>query len=388
MLIVLAYFLLFLVVWRFSMNQPYKQSRNTQMILCFIMLFVFFGFRDLPILNDTGHYYGHYLETLSDINGLKHIFKYDPNERFEYGFQVLERILIKYVSENPYTIIIFSAFVITICNILFFKKYTQRIALALFLFFINVPQYSAIRQSFAVMFFYLAFEYLLEKKYIKYFILAAVAYLFHKSALVIFIFPLLCMLKVNKRNIIIVMLGTIAVAYMIYPILQMLNMGDTFYYETSLERETLPIAQSIIALQNIIMALSCYIVWKRISFVPIPQPIVWASVMSISISMIAVPFGIIARYGMFFNPYLLVMFLFFIEHSSGFTTSTSTNYSATMEGEYYGLSRQAWKLLIFFIILNIAKFMVVNTYKNEWSHLIPYTFFDFAPGIHNFNFGY
>lgn len=388
MLLVLSYFLLLLVIWKFTMTQSYHQGRKTQAILGFLLLFIFFGFRDLPILNDTGHYYGHYYEVLSDSKGLNNIFKYDPYERFEYGYQVLERLLINYVSKDPYTIIMFSSFVFTLCNIFLFKKYSQRIALALFLFFINIPQYSAIRESFAVMVFYLAFEQLLKKKFLRYIALSFLAYSFHRSAIILFAFPLLCLLNVNKRNISFVLIGTLVVGYMIFPILQMLNMTDSIYYETAMEREALPLGQAIIAMLNIIMAVSCYLVWKRAPHISLPKPFIWAAIMTVSISIIAIPFGIISRYGAYFSPYLLLMFMYHIEHSQGEVLITSNGYSATLESGYHNITPQAWRILMFFILLNIAKFIVIATFKNEWSHLIPYSFFDFAPGIHNFNFGY
>lgn len=388
LLFLLLYFLSLLIVWKFTMNLPYHQSRKVQSILGFILLFVFFGFRDLPILNDTAHYYGHYHEMLSDSYGLNHIFEYDPYERFEYGFQILERLLIRFVSKDPYTIIIFSSFVFTTCNVLLFKKYSQRVALALFLFFINIPQYSAIRQSFAVMLFYLAFEYLLRKKYICYMLIVVVAYLFHRSAMILFLFPFLNMLSINKRNISLLFVGSIVVSYMIFPLLQIFNKTDSIYYATAMERDTLPVGQAIIALLNIIMAVSIYFIWKRTPVISIPKPFVWSTVLTISLSIIAIPFGIISRYCSFFNPYLFLMFVYYIEHSGGNGIIQTDNYSATVEGKYYQISPQAWRILIFFILLNIVKFIIINLFKNEWSHLIPYSFYDFAPGIHNYDFGY
>lgn len=388
MLFVLSYFLFFLVIWKFSMSQSYQQGRKTQAFLCFLLLFIFFGFRDLPILNDTGHYYGHYYEMLSDSAGLSNIFRYDPYERFEYGYQVLERLLINYVSTDPYTIIMFSSFVFTICNIFLFKKYTQRIALALFLFFINIPQYNTIRQSFAIMVFYLAFEQLLKKKYLWYIALTLLALLFHRSAIVLFMLPLLCLLNVNKKNVIYVLLGSFVVGYMIYPILQLFNITDSIYYETAMERDSLPIGQIINAFLYILMAACSYKIWGLTKAVTIPKPFVWASILTISLSIISIPFGIMFRYVSYFSPYLFIMFIFCVEHSQGNVYVGCDGYSATLEGCYHIITPQARRILIFFILLNIAKFIVTCTFKNEWSHLIPYSFYDFVPGIHNYYFGY
>lgn len=370
------------------MALPYKRSRRIQIFWGFTLLFVFFGFRDLPILNDTAHYYGHYYEMLSYLHP-GDIFKNDPYERFEYGYQVLERLLATYVSRNPYTIIMFSSFVFTLCNVMLFKKYTQRVILTLFLFFITLAQYSAIRESFAIMVFYLAFESLLKKKYLNYYILVGVAYLFHRSALVLLVFPLLCGLRVTRMNVFMVIMGSIALGTMIFPLLQMVGMSDNIYFETASNRSTLPIGQFINTIFYGLMAFSSYKIWKRTPNVVIPKEFVWASVLVIGLSIVAIPFGIISRYTSYFIPYLYIMFVFYIEHSMGYVMEMGNGgYSASKDVSYYYISQYAMRWLVMFIILNILRFVIINTFKNEWSHLIPYSFFDFAPGLHEYILGY
>lgn len=62
MILVLLYFTSFLFVAYLSksINNEHDRIRFEQ-IMCFVLLFVFFGLRNLPVLNDTAHYYGHFI---------------------------------------------------------------------------------------------------------------------------------------------------------------------------------------------------------------------------------------------------------------------------------------------------------------------------------------
>ena len=48
----LSFLLVEYISWHFKGE---KVQKNTQIVMCFLLLFIFFGFRDLPILNDTAH---------------------------------------------------------------------------------------------------------------------------------------------------------------------------------------------------------------------------------------------------------------------------------------------------------------------------------------------
>ena len=50
------------------------------------------------------------------------------------------------------------------------------------------------------------------------------------------------------------------------------------------------------------------------------------------------------------------------------------------------ISPETW--LVIAVVIYLAKLIVVITFKNEWNHLVPYSFYDFEPGLHNWHFGY
>ena len=96
MAIIFLYFLLFIVVSFASRVFINPGARKLfQLVLCFILLFGFFGFRDISILNDTSTYYGYYYRNaqyMSYRNGS--IFTFNIMERFEWGYQVLAHFLV------------------------------------------------------------------------------------------------------------------------------------------------------------------------------------------------------------------------------------------------------------------------------------------------------
>ena len=86
MLIVFFYFAAFIVVNLISRVFINSGARKLfQLVSCFILLFAFFGLRDITILNDTPHYYGYYYaksQYTSYINGS--IFDYKLADKFEW----------------------------------------------------------------------------------------------------------------------------------------------------------------------------------------------------------------------------------------------------------------------------------------------------------------
>ena len=78
MAIIFLYFALFLGVHLLA-RQFVKRgaARLCQIVACFLLLFGFFGFRNITVLNDTPHYYGAYYQ-------LTHLKNYVESSIFTY----------------------------------------------------------------------------------------------------------------------------------------------------------------------------------------------------------------------------------------------------------------------------------------------------------------
>ena len=375
MLLLALYFISFLAVDYISKHiNGYSQKRYFQIIACFILLFVFFGMRGLSVLNDTAHYYAHLYNHLRYQSYFdESIFTPDPHDRFEYGYLVWIHFITKYIWCDPYSIILISAFIVTVANLMLVKKHTDRIALTIFLMLSTlITEYGLLRQSYAICLSYLAMNLLMERKFIKYYILIAIAYMFHHSVIIMALFPVFSFVELNKDNVIRTFIATIIISVCIFPIISMLGFGESAYYEGNQDREAAPIAAMINAAMYIFVAYAGYYLHKKFKS-DLPQPlIIWAVICGLCLSIINISFLSFNRLALYFIPYITV---FFISIYDSCTKKYPDN--------------KKIKTILFIIILAIlGKMILTIALKNIWHHLTPYSMYDFYEEFHNYNFGY
>ena len=146
----LSFLLVEYISWHFKGE---KVQKNTQIVMCFLLLFIFFGFRDLPILNDTAHYYRHVRHLFSNTPfDNTPWYTFDSSSNFEEGFQIFLRIIGLVISKEPYSLIIITSFITTASLLWFLNKSTSHVAFAVFVLMTStllLGCYSAIRQSLA-----------------------------------------------------------------------------------------------------------------------------------------------------------------------------------------------------------------------------------------------
>ncbi|MCM8872181.1 MAG: EpsG family protein [Paludibacteraceae bacterium] len=375
MLLLALYFISFLAVDYISKHiNGYSQKRYFQLIACFILLFVFFGFRGLPVLNDTAHYYAHLYNHLRYQSYFdESIFTTDPHERFEYGYLVWIHFIARYIWCDPYSTILISAFIITVANLMLVKKHTDRIALTIFLMLSTlITEYGLLRQPYAICISYLAFNFLMKRKFVIYYILIAIAYMFHHSVIIMAIFPVFSFVELNKSNITKAFIATIIISVCIFPIISMLGMGNSFYYKGNEDRTATPIAAMIIAVLCILLVYTAYYLHKEFKS-KLPHPMItWAVVCGLCLSIINISFLSFSRLALYFMPYITIFFINIYE-----------NCIAENPGN------KKIKTILFIIILAFfGKMMLTIALKNGWHHLTPYSMYDFYEGFHDYSFGY
>lgn len=389
MVIIFLYFALFLGVHFLSKHFLEKPSsraerkhsgaaRLFQIVACFILLFVFFGFRDITILNDTSHYYGFYFRKA-------HILSYQQEpmttfhllDKFEYGFQVLVHFLIKYVSKEPYTIILFSSLVITIGELWFISRYSKHIAkvcfymLAASLFFTH---YCIIRQALAIMIFYVAFSSYYEKgKWLKYELLVACAVLFHYSALFLMFLPIATKIKPSKRNALIAIGLSLFLSAVIFELLTLIGLKDHPYYQAAIQKDALSLVGLADCAFMVFILAVCLIARKR-SGAPPPSPtFFWICVAGLCICLIAPVFYPISRVNEYLWPLILIHLLRYIDPQA-----MKEPYTHGIEG-----TRNLLRLVVIAVFL--VKLIGINTFRPEWLHIEPYQFYDFQKENHTYN---
>ena len=380
MILIFLYFLLFLVVHFIS--KQFKQAgaaRLFQLVTCFVLLFGFFGFRDITVLNDTPHYYGTYYQ-------LAHLRKYVESSvftyrlflSFEYGYQVLQHILIKYVSKEAFTIILFSSLIISWGNIRFMDRKTRHIALVLLMMLLSgtmFDQYCLIRQSFALMFFYAAFPYLQQERWKPYTLLIICAAFFHLSALVLLIFPFIQRLRICKRNVAIVLGIALLIAITVYEIFNLMGLGATKYFLMNMKRDSFPIGAVLDGTMMLTLMLTCVWLYKKMGMTHIDKTTFWICICGLCVCIITPAFLSFFRLNIFIWPIIYITFFRFADADDAMTE--------------YGAQRQCQPLrrqiMATALVLLTIRMTMILVFRNEWYHLVPYSFYDFSDKFHEFN---
>jgi len=135
------------------------------------------------------------------ISGIKvNFFEYD---RIQPGWALLN--IVCYNFFHSFTALkIIHATILNVGFYIFVKKTNAPRFVFLLLYFCLMYyqlDYNILRESLAIGFFLMAIPCLAEKKWVKYYIFAFLAYMFHSAAIVIFILPLLTFIKYKNKNI-------------------------------------------------------------------------------------------------------------------------------------------------------------------------------------------
>lgn len=370
MIFILSYILVFYVVgiYFYKKNMYSQKSRQLQLIICFLLLFVFFGFRDLPILNDTAHYYDGYMEVLSDKPSS--VFDVNFLNRYGVGYQAFVNFLILYVSKNPYTIISVSALLASMFVTFGLRRYTLNHGILCFFLFSSGALflfYSAIRQSLAVMCFFIAYKFLLKRQYLVYGILSVVAFTFHNSAIILFLPIVFMFLRINKRNLLLsTIMMTIAVV-MMGSLIDIFGFSDASYLGDEFERETFPIANFLYILFYIFIFAFCFVVGKKYKIQRPDDMTLWMSIATLLITIAAMPMGIVGRFSMYFYLFNYILLNYYVDRLP---------------------SKVRYKYLFPLMILFMTRIVMELLIRPEWNHLYPYAFYDFFATSHEVDYGY
>ena len=199
------YFLIMLVIAFFGCNEKYKKIK---FYLSLSVLFALMALKSENVGNDTHNYVEFFYR-------LKYIDDYiDQFSRFEIGYQLYVKV-IGMLFDNVQFLFIITAIICIGAITYMIKKLSLNWLYSLFLF-IGLRFYyfflSGLRQSIAVSIVCVSFMFYLENKRKVFYILILLASLFHFSALIFLLTPVLIKIKVNK-NLIIKFLLALFVCY-------------------------------------------------------------------------------------------------------------------------------------------------------------------------------
>lgn len=171
---------------------PNKKNNNIKYLLfCSTILIILICFRKQTIGYDLRHHYiiNFYAYQQLSWSELKSF-------GIEIGLPILSK-LIGFISNKPQIFIIVTGIISITLTIRFLYKYSPDFKMSLFLYcsYCTMYQYmNQIAQALAVSIILLAFDFLKDKKYLKFIVLVLLASTFHSSALI-------CILMIPLSNI-------------------------------------------------------------------------------------------------------------------------------------------------------------------------------------------
>lgn len=359
LLVVLYYYLFFFIYWRNKNVKDVNFARLKQLvIIAFLLLFIFFGFRNITVLCDTPHYYSSLRDKIEIRNSISWYF-FNLTYRFEPGYQIFESIHAK-LFKNPYSIIISSAFIISVGNICFYKKMNKSglfLCLFLLLNYQLQNQYSAIRQGIATIIMYYAIINMIEGNFIKYIVASMLACTFHITAVVSFLLYPLKYIKFNKKNMVLFIVAFFVITTsLLKPLIEMFA-TDSLYADTNADRESFPIGSAILFSMSAFLFLRARRYFTRFKAIEVNNTLWLICCICLLLQAIDIVFPIVGRVAMYFVPFLISVFV------SCLRSIPDVNY------------RNNQTIVIFFIFF--GWFIIYNALKPEWYYLYPYSFMDF-----------
>lgn len=180
------------------------EGNKKAIALMLLPLFVLIAFRGATVGTDTPGY----LKMFNAMND--NVFLAEASyERIEVGFKMLLKGL-SVINDNAQILFIVQAFLFYVVFVNFLKKNTFDPARFIVIFLgLNLFNFylTGVRQAFAMSICMVAYQMAKERKLIRFLLLIALAFTFHKSALFFIVIYPLCSQKINRNYIVLDILG-------------------------------------------------------------------------------------------------------------------------------------------------------------------------------------
>ncbi|MBQ8164261.1 MAG: EpsG family protein [Clostridia bacterium] len=150
-----------------------------------IILSLYCGLR--TTFNDTSTYMKNFAELNTSFSSVNTDISENP------GFQILQIFIKRYISDNPQWLILICATITIYLNIQFIKEYSIHVGASVFLYMtscVYMFAFAAIKQSLATALMMIAFTFAVEKKWVRFFMILAIAMSIHAFAFVFVVTPL------------------------------------------------------------------------------------------------------------------------------------------------------------------------------------------------------
>lgn len=212
-------FLIFITIL-FGMFLKYQNllARNILTFILVSYLFVITAWRSYSIGTDTINYtsfFGYLGSPATQVNVFNLVEMI--HSRFEYGFVLLNKVVYNF-TQNPRYLLIICSLIIYVSLYIFIRCLSQDpyLSITMFVSFgYMASSMNTMRQAVALAFIMLSYVLIIKNK--NYFFGALfifIGFLFHKTALVFIIVILLKNWKYSKKNIVLLLLGSVVLSFL------------------------------------------------------------------------------------------------------------------------------------------------------------------------------
>lgn len=218
-----------------STNCYIKQDSNNNdtffLLACCVLIFVS-GFR-FKVGTDFGAYYFGYMESISKLPTTIRTLN-------EPGLGILSWLVTRVVDDGQ-AVIFVSALLTIALPMVVIHKHNDKLVLPMIMFMTDswIGSFNGIRQYLAASIVFGGYSYLKNKEFAKYAIIIFVAFLFHRSAIVVLLFYFLVHRKINIENFVIAVCVTLIALYSYRYLFSIANYVMDSVYSTDVTYTTL-----------------------------------------------------------------------------------------------------------------------------------------------------
>jgi hypothetical protein len=143
----------------------------------------------------------------------------------------------------------------------------------------------------------------------------------------------------------------------------------------NMKRNTFPIGAVLDGTLMLILQLTCLFLYRKMGMTSYDKTTIWIGVCGLCVCIITPSFLSFFRLNIFVWPIIYLTFFRFVD-----ADDQMTDYGALRQCQ--GLRRQ---LMMMALVLLAVRMAMILMFRNEWYHLVPYSFYDFSDRFHGFN---
>lgn len=351
MAIYLVLLLLILFIFKVSNN------KNNALVISFILITLIAALRKYTIGADTAQFY-------RDFTNIVSSYSWDYTDfRYEAGFYYLCKLL-GIISKDAQILIIVTSILINFSVYKFIKKNSPDLCLSTILYIITLVFFSnmnIMRQALALAILLFGFEFLKEKKYIKYIIVTLIASLFHTVAFASLLLLLFAMLP-NKKSVYFLEFFLAILSFIFYrQLFNMLTLGFGYSGYATSEYGVSNYFGSVLSALEIFIVIGSLFLFSysknsnnssyKLRVLTI------ASILYIWFNFLVIRMNIFNRISGLFGIYNIILIPCLLDKMK---ENNKSNYLIMKK---------------FLVIIYLTSFLIISILRPEWYGVIPYYFF-------------